>query len=34
MGTLTKSTQRHDAHCESIPPAIRPTALPLIDTAV
>src|SRR5215218_6807034 len=31
MGTLTNSTQRHDSHEVSIPPAIRPMAEP--DTA-
>ena len=34
IGTLTKNTQRHDAHSTSTPPATRPTALPPIDTAV
>jgi hypothetical protein len=31
MGTLTNSTQRHDSHEVSMPPAIRPMAEP--DTA-
>ena len=34
IGTFTNSTHRHDAHCDSMPPAIRPTALPPMDTAV
>ncbi len=34
IGTLTNSTQRHDAHSVSMPPAIRPTAAPPMDTAV
>ena len=34
IGTLTNSTQRHETHSVSMPPAIRPTAAPPIETAV
>ena len=34
IGTLTKSTQRHETNSVSMPPAIRPTAAPPMETAV